>query len=223
MSIIKRLSTTLVSSIDNLVADIENHDAVIQASLADMRKKITTATIRLNQIQRDERQLQERINTLQDQADKWRQRAIDTGTADANGHADETKAMACLVQRKNCLQQITQLEQERQQYQQVAHTLAQDIASSQQQLNDLSHKHRLLRARQSSAEAMQLGNQSIPQQGTLNDTFERWEIRIAQETTTLPVPSLIDPLETEFVKAEHAHALKAELAALLNGENHHAK
>lgn len=218
MSIIKRLSSTLVSSIDHLVADIENHDAVIQASLADMRKKIATARIRLAQIQRDENQLQEQINALQTQSGKWRTRAIDTAAT------DETRALACLQQHQQCIKQAEQLEQERLQYQHVAQTLAHDINTSEQQLNNMQHKQRLLRARQSSAEAVQVTQRNTTSQDTLNDTFERWEIRIAQDCTTLPPTPLVDPLEKEFQTIEQQNALKAELAALLAGkENSHGQ
>ena len=216
MSIIKRLSTTLVSSIDHMVADIENHDAVIQASLTDMHKKIATARIRLNQLQQEEQQLQRQIKILQDNAQKWRTRAVETSKT------DEAKAMACLNQRQQCMQQSEQLAQESLQYQQAIQTLARDISSSEQQMNAMSHKHRLLRARQSSAEAMQSPQRNSALQDNLNDTFERWEVRIAQGSSTLHQTPLVDPLEHEFATAEHEIALKAELAALLIEEKHHA-
>ena len=47
MSIFKRLSATLVTSIDRVVGEIENHDAVIQASINDIRKKVAEAKVRL--------------------------------------------------------------------------------------------------------------------------------------------------------------------------------
>lgn len=45
MSLFKRLSATLVSRIDQVVGEIENHDAVIQVALNDMRKKIAEARV----------------------------------------------------------------------------------------------------------------------------------------------------------------------------------
>ena len=52
MSIIKRLSATLVSNIDRVVGEIENNDAVIQASLTELRRKVATAKVRLAHVHR---------------------------------------------------------------------------------------------------------------------------------------------------------------------------
>ena len=50
MSIFKRLSATVVSSLDRVVGEIENNDAVIQASLTELRKKIAAAKVRLSHV-----------------------------------------------------------------------------------------------------------------------------------------------------------------------------
>lgn len=217
MSIIKRLSTTFVASIDQLVNEIENHDAVIQASLVEMRKKIATAHVRQRQLQRDEQSLHQKIQSLQAQADKWRTRALECG------NHDESRALACLQQRKQCQQQAEQLTQERIQYQQAAQVLVQDIARSEQQCNDMAHRHRLLRARQTTAEAASATAPGGHCQDTLQNAFERWEVHIAQADALMPPGSPVDPLEAEFASAEQHDTLRAELAAMLNEETGHAR
>lgn len=209
MSIIKRLTTTLTSSIDQLVTDIENHDAVIQASLVDMRKKVAVARVRLQQLRQEEQRLAREAEAAQNKAAQWRERALTTGKS------DETKAMACLQQRQQCLADAEARTREQAQYREAASALEADIRASEQQLHDMAQKHRLLRARQSSADAMHATRLDTRRQDTLQDSFERWEIRIAQDTA-LPSPvAVLDPLEQAFASQEQEIALKAELAALL--------
>jgi len=52
MSIFKRLSATLISRVDQVVGNIDNHDGGVQAPLTDMRnnmrKKVAEAKVRLS-------------------------------------------------------------------------------------------------------------------------------------------------------------------------------
>ena len=82
MSLFKRLSATLVSRIDQVVGEIENHDAVIQAALHDVRRKVAEARVRLTQVQRESERLQERIDEQQQHAEHWRERARETAGSD---------------------------------------------------------------------------------------------------------------------------------------------
>jgi len=95
MSIFKRLSATVHATVDRTVASIENHDAIIQATLADSRKAVATAKIRLARVETDGKSQAEQIETLKKRIEIWTVRAKDTGAT------DREKALACLQQRAN--------------------------------------------------------------------------------------------------------------------------
>ena len=214
MSIIKRLSATLVSGIDKVVGEIENHDAVIQTSLNEMRKRIAEAKVRLGQVQREEARLQQKIQEQQGNVERWRQRAIDSAKGEAR---EEAKALDCLQRGHRCRQQIDKLEQARAQYRQSADKLALDIESSEQRLLEMKQKHTLMRARQSSSSALNATGDADAAR-LLDTTFDRWEINISQAETVLDMHDNVDALEREFITREQQQELRSELAALLAGE-----
>ncbi|MCP3908449.1 MAG: hypothetical protein GY712_10590, partial [Oceanicoccus sp.] len=47
MSTLKRLSATLFTRIDHMVSQVENHDAVIESAVRDVRQTAARARVRL--------------------------------------------------------------------------------------------------------------------------------------------------------------------------------
>jgi len=213
MSIIKRLSATLVSRIDQVVGEIENHDAVIQASLNDMRKKLAEAKVRLGHVRREEAQLKQQIHEQQQNAQRWRQRAIECAKS------DKTKALECVRRSQHCQGQSEKLTLAQTEYNQTAEKLARDIETSEQRLTEIKQKLTLMRARQSTSSA--INATSTMESNTtqlLDETFDRWEINICQADMHLETPDSIDPIEQAFITQEQQAELRVELARLLSGE-----
>jgi phage shock protein A len=213
MSIFKRLSATLVSSIDQVVGEIENHDAVVQASLQDMRKQIAEARVRLSRVHQEQASLQEQIQEQQDGAQRWRERAL------ACSRSDEGKALECLNRSRHCQQRAEKLEQVLAGYESTAEKLAVDIETSEQRLAQNKQKLTLMRARQSTSSALNATGEGGPDACQLmDDTFDRWEINISQAEMIANSHALVDPLEREFTTREQQEELRRELAALRAGE-----
>jgi phage shock protein A len=209
MSIFKRLSATFVSSIDQVVGEIENHDAVVQASLQDMRKQIAEAKVRLSQVHREQASLQEQIREQQDGAQRWRERAL------ACSKSDEGKALECLSRSRHCQQQAERLEQALAGFESTAEKLAVDIEASEQRLAQNKQKLTLMRARQSTSSALNAtGEEGQDASQLMDDTFDRWEINISQAEMVSDGHPAIDPLEREFTTREQQGDLRRELAAL---------
>ncbi len=214
MSIFKRLSTTLVSRIDNVVGEIENHDAVIQASLNEMRKKIAQAKVNLAQIYREEAKLKQQIEELNHKQQKWRERAISCAAS------DEAKALTCLQKRQHCQQESARLKQTLETYQLTSQKLAQDISDSEAHIAEKQQKHNLMRARQSSSAALNASNKSLDDYACqLDGSFDRWEVKISQSEMCHDTHSTIDPVENDFITQEQQQELRQELANLLVEEN----
>lgn len=213
MSLFKRLSATLVSRIDKVVGEIENHDAVIQATLDEMRKKVAEAKVRLGQVRREEVRLKQQIQEQQQNAQQWRRRAVEAA------RNDEAKALECLRRNHHCQQQTDRLAEALAQYQQSSNQLARDIETSETRLSELKQKQTLMRARQSSSSARNATEMHYDDSShLLDDTFDRWEINITEAEMLLDSELPLDPIEREFSEREQQDELRHELATLLAKE-----
>lgn len=213
MSLLKRLSATLVSRLDQVVGEIENHDAVIQVSLNDMRKKVAEAQVRLTQLQRERERLKREANEQLQLAERWRLRAMESASS------DDRKALECVRRARQCDQQSTRLTEAGIQYAQTAERLVRDIDTSEQRLRDLKQKHTLMRARQSSSSAVNMtseSNSDVIRQ--LDDSFDRWEIKLSQLDMAIGHQDPVDSLEQDFISHEQELELRDELTTLLTRE-----
>ncbi len=213
MSIIKRLSTTLFSRLDQVVGEIENHDALAEAAIGEQRKKIAAAKLQLARLQGHERRMQEQVDQLTEEAARWQSRALKAAAE------DETRALACMQRRKQLTEQVERHKAARDEYAATAARMSADVSRAENELGALSQKHALLRARQSSSEALgATGRNNVPKLDELETTFDRWELRITQEEILNDTLEPIDTLEQQYRSEEEAEALRNELQALLAGE-----
>ncbi len=213
MSIFKRLSTTLFSRIDEVVSEIENHDAVVQVTLADMRKKVAEAKVRLNRVHLEQNRLKKEVTEQEEKSRQWRNRAVECAKN------NEAKALECVSRSRHCDQQVERLGQALNQYQQTAVKLAGDIDLTEQRLAEIKQKLTLMRARQSTSSALNATNETNTEATQLlEDTFDRWEINISQAEMTIDSQQFIDPIEHEFVAREQEQDLRNELEMLIARE-----
>ncbi len=216
MSLFKRLSATLVSRIDQVVGEIENHDAVIQATLDGLCKKVAVAKQRLAQARREEDRVRQQILEQNEQVERWRLRAVESA------HDDEAKALECVRRSRLGLQKIERLEQSLSQSLLTTEKLARDIDASEQRLGEIKQKLILMRARNSAGSARNATHDTdIDTVRLLDETFDRWEISLTQSELVCNTPDAvgsIDSIEREFLNRETQEALRNELAALLTEE-----
>ena len=216
MSIIKRLSTTLFSRIDHMVGEIENHDALIEATLAEQRKKIVAARVQLTRVQGQERRLAQQLEQLQGDVARWAERAVQSAGQ------DEGRALSCMQRRKQCSEQVTRLEEARQEYIGTLRRMEADIRRAEEELRALSQKHALLRARQSSGEALSAsGGIGMADLNGIETTLDRWEVRITQDVMLSDATEPLDSLEEDYRAVEDEAALRAELQRLMDEEKAH--
>lgn len=210
MSIIKRLYTTLSASVDQLVGEIENHDALVAATIKEQRRKLAAARVQLKRLQDSERQAEEESRQLRDKAELWRVRAIQFG------HQDQQKALTCIQYKQQIEQRIAQVDKHLQQYQSARQHMCVDIDRCEQQIRDVSQKYALFRARQHSSEALAVVNGvSVDCSEDLATCFDRWDNRITQQELVVLPESEVDVFEQQFINEENRVALQRELSELL--------
>ena len=213
MSIFTRISATVASNIDRVVGEIENNDAVIQATLTELRRKVAAAKVRLAHVHRQEASLNRQIQKRREDEQLWGERALEAAGT------DEARALECVHRRQLCRRSAEKLEQGQQHYQLAAEKLARGVEEGEERLAEMGQKHTLMRARQSTAAALSAANQAADDSlHQMEDSFDRWEIKILQEEMAVDSDDMQDPLDREFSHAENEQALRDELAALMKKE-----
>lgn len=214
MSLLKRLSITLFSRLDDVVADIENHDAIIEAAIDEQSKKIAAAKVQLNHLARRQTSISEQLAQLQLNQSRWQSRA------EREANQNEAKALECLQRRNEAQRQISELKSSRQEYRIAAEKLAKDIKRSEIDLHEVKQKRELLRARQSSS--TMLKNTDYTHHSNLKQmekTFERWEANLCEDEIFHSADPVIDPLEQNYVNEEQHAQLMSELEQIKEAQS----
>lgn len=212
MNLFRRITATVNATVDQAVAQIENHDAVVSAALQDARKSAADAKVRLRRVQKDGQRLHSRCAQLRADIERWQTRARRSAAE------DEQLALQCVARVQTAQRELAETEQAAATHQQQQKTLEQGLVVIQQRIARIEQQQRLLRTRQSSAQAQHLAAALEPLEGEgLDDVLDRWESAIVAKED-LPWDASQDVLDEEFRGAEDEAALRVALAELMSGE-----
>jgi len=209
MKYFKRVTSGVVARIDEAVREIENHEALIHQALEELRKQTAIANMQLAGLQRDSQAMRRRIEQTRAEQVRWRDRAQQVRAQDA------AKAMECLRRSKRAESLLAQLEVREQEHHAAEEKLSAEVRRLGERYRELDERLRMMRARATCAEAGALahgleGNT----RAEIEDTFERWERKVAVTEFRAVQPSVGDALAHEFDAAEDEAALRMELEAL---------
>jgi len=214
MRLIKRISTSISTSLDKAVSRVENHDAIIDAALKETQQAAARSRVRLARVQKDGNSLKARQQELQTAVSRWTERA--RSVADR----DEAKALECLRRRKECEAQLRGLEDSIEKHRDLESRVADNLKKIDARIAEVSHQRNMMRSRQSVAEAMRvINNIEGVSYGEIEDTFDRWEINLGETELVLGGGSSTDSLESAFLAEEDQATLRAELAQLMTEDN----
>lgn len=207
-----RLSRTLGSSIERVVAPLENHDAVVEAALREASRAVARAKVRLGGLQRESAQLETQRARLEEDALRWTARAKEFASTDQESALESLKRRRALHDRAQTLRTAIAAHAD------TTARLVGDITAAEQRIGVMNQQRHLLRTRESAAEALsRVADVELPT-GELTQTLERWEVRIAETELTAGTAASIDPLERACVATEERSSLLAELEALTMSE-----
>ena len=213
MSLIRRISATLTSSVDRAVSKVENHDAIVNAALRDTQQAAARSRVRLERVRKDGRALKTRYQSLKDAHSRWTERARSIAPN------DEAKALECLRRRKDCEAQIRNLQESIEKHEELESRIAEQVKKIDARISEVSQQRNMMRSRQSVAEAMRtIHNIEGVSYGEVEETFDRWEINLGETEILMGASASVDRLDTEFLAEEDTEALRAELNLLLNSE-----
>ena len=211
MSLIRRISTSITSSVDRAVSKVENHDAIINAALRDTQQAAARARVRLERVRKDGRQLTERKAGLEQAVVRWAERAKSVAAE------NEAKALECLRRRRECEQQLEYVVDAIRKHEELETRIAGQVKKIEARIGEVAQQRNMMRSRQSVADAMRtISSVEGISYGEVEETFDRWETNLGETEVMMGAMSNSDPLETEFLAEEDADELRAELALLLD-------
>lgn len=210
MSFIKRITATVISRVDQLVTEIENQDAIAQAAIDAMQKTNVEAKLRHQHVVDEAENIRQQISTLQQEIKRWHERAI------ISAESDEDKALQCITRARACQSKQDKLNITLTQYRQASDKLSRNIELCDQRQSEMKQKLTLMRARQSSCEALNT-SQTIDHdtENYLRHSFERWETEISRAEINMSLEKKSDDLDDEFSLQETQADLCKELQTLV--------
>ena len=216
MNLIKRLTTTVSATLDSAVGQIENHDAIIEATIKQTHQSIAKTKARINTLRQQQQAYETQLKDARDQHASWTQRA----TQLANN--DQDKALQCMSRRNQCQSEINRLTLLIEQQKSLINDVSLNLQKLQAQSDEMSQKHNLMRSRQAVADV----NRAVGKAAnniSVNDTFERWESIVMEHEMTVNDLCTRDPLELELTQQEDDAELLRQLTDLTELSQHDNK
>jgi phage shock protein A len=213
MSLIRRISTSITSSVDRAVSKVENHDAIVNAALRETQQAAARSRVRLERVRKDGHSLRTRHANLKDAVGRWTERARSVAAH------DESKALECLRRRKDCEQQMQNLEESIAKHDELEARVSEQVKKIEARIGEVAQQRNMMRSRQSVADAMRtINNIEGVSYGEIEDTFDRWEINLGETEILMGAATNPDHLESAFLAEEDTAELRAELEDLLRSD-----
>jgi phage shock protein A len=211
MSLIRRISTSITSTVDRAVSKVENHDAIINSALRDTQQAAARSRVRLERVRKDGKALKTRRVDLKVSVSRWTERARSIAAT------NEPKALECLRRRKDCETQLQNLDESIEKHDELEARIVEQVKKIESRIGEVAQQRNMMRSRQSVAEAMRtINNIEGVSYGEIEDTFDRWEINLGETEILTGSMATTDPLDSAFLAEEDTTELRAELSELLN-------
>lgn len=218
MNTLKRLTATLVATVDRTVTSMEDHEAVIAAAIRDSRKATARARFKLKKLKADNQRLQQRINTLQAEADKWQQRAVSLNDVNRDD------AINCIAHRRRCADLVESLLHRLEQQKKLELQSTKTVQRLADKADTLNSKRAQLSSRAAAAEATRVMSRLEGDDGIeIDDTLDRWEQSVFENEAvsgvgldSLDEYTSVDDLPERLANEEQQQDLQRELDALVD-------
>lgn len=207
MKTFKRWTTCIASGFESVINQVENHESVVTNSIRDLQEAAARAKVKVNRLKRDLANMRSKSAELELNRDLWNQRALKLRDS------DKPKALECLRRRKRVEAELERLQAEIPQHATLADQIEADVSKLEGRIEELKRKKRAFSSRSCRAKALEISGSIDDLNGSdLEDTFERWEIKLAESEICAHVAT--DSLETQLQREEETAELEAELDAL---------
>jgi phage shock protein A len=209
---LKKLAISMNASFDNLVNNLENHEAIANCAIEEVQTAASKISIQLNRVRKDADNLRTKLNNANKEKAAWTERAKRVY------ESDKDTSRECVRRMKRLEKDQVDLKTQLSETVAVERKLASDLDKVEQRLNELKRRRNLLLSRDTQAAA--LSNAGPDNARILSDVdqiFERWEVDVMRkEYTTGAGGEPEDDLAVQFSKEEEQEELDRELENLIN-------
>lgn len=208
MKLIKRLSTSLTATLDTAVGQLENHDAIVEASIKQTRQAVAKTKARINTLRQQQMAYQTQLKEAREQYDLWTERAASLATT------DQDKALQCVARRNQCEADVGRLSYSEKQQGDLIRDVTANCQTLQKKLDEMTQKHNLMRSRQTVADVNRAMS-NVSTEENLNETFERWESAVLEHEFAVSDACSGDLLDIELTRQEDQTNLLAQLDSIV--------
>jgi len=210
MKLIKRLTASVSATLDNAVSQIENHDAIVEATIQQTRQAVAKTTARINTLRQQQTVYEEQLKDVQEQRHLWAERATRLASS------DEQKALQCVARRNQCSTEIKRLQVAIPQQKRLIDQVVTNLHKLEAKSAEITQRHNLMRSRQTVADVNRVVG-CASNDNDLLDIFERWESSILEHELSTTIEFVVDdPLGKELSQQENEQDLNAQLKALVS-------
>ena len=203
----RRWTIGVCAKFDDLLGQVENHEALASQALRDMRASLARANGQLSRVERDCRALEQETKATRATADQWRARA--------QNEPDDQRALECLRRAREKAGEAERLSARLDEQRRMRDQVATTVRGLEQKFLDLSGKQRLLSTRQAAAQASAAVNSESSNSADVEDVFCRWEDRLSErEFQPGAARTLQDDFTESYSEQEESESLARELRAL---------
>ena len=208
----KRLMASFGARFDHFVTLVENHEAVADSVIRDVRAGAAKIKVQLGRVTTEMNRLDERHADLRSQMETWRNRA------ERYADSDETQALECVRRLERTERELSAVERQRAEFSDLRRDLQVRLDEVERRLSDLRMKRTSLSSRAVRANATRAANDPA---ADIDDVFDRWEMAVVENEyrddagDTWPGASFSrDAFERELDDADNDAALRARLDEL---------
>jgi phage shock protein A len=202
----KRWTMSVTSWVDGVLAQVENHEAAVNAAIQRVRQSTARARVQLKRVERDQQTLRDTVAKEEAAVDAWRRRA--------KLAEEEAAALECMRRFKSSERKVLLLRQRLSEHERSHKELSEGVRVLNGRLAELSERKNLMRTRQSRAEAAHGMASTTGPFGDLEEVFDRWETRVGEIEIASDCANPVDVFEAELEAVEEKDTLRLELEEL---------
>lgn len=209
---IRRLMTSVSASFEDFVNKVENHEAVAESVLEDLRLAAANARVQLKRVSIRLDRMETQCGELSEQIQQWQHRALEC----ADRH-DEKRAFECLRRAEHLEQQMESIEEQRKEHAEEKNQMRSRLTELEAALTQCQLRQSSLTARAAQIRAGKSLSQ-LKSADSAQSVFERWEnVVLADEYAEAGEVCTTDSLDVEFSQTEADKRLREKLAVLKAG------
>lgn len=212
MKTIKRFMFGVSAKMEELVGQMENHEAVAASMIAEAQRSAAAARIQLGRVRADRDRLHTRLGQLTQSEKQWKVRARKMATENEDG------AIECVRRIKQVRKDIEQTTRDAAEVDEVERKLRKVLAEIEDKIRLLRRKKHALRCRQSCAEAVEVVScDGLGRADEIDELLTRWETSVVEKEIRFDIDHHhdVDEFARTFENEEQRDELKQMLDEII--------